>query len=115
MTPEQMRVAIAESVGWRSVHTHKQTRIVLGENPIRKDDFYYDNVPDYLNNLNAMHEIEKNTTNEYWEQLAILTLTHYDFNLYGESVPASAWKDFAHATALQRAEAYLRIKGLWKE
>ena len=93
MNPEQQRIAIAEACGWLKVHGHS----VAG-------------IPDYLNDLNAMHDAEDWIPHhlshiDYWQKgygrfqtlLAELTITPYS------------------ATASQRAEAFLRTIGKWEE
>lgn len=93
MKSEEQRIAIAKACGWN------------GFNP--------DNIPDYLNDLNAMHEAEKTLTIEqnyvYWNTLRDLICV--DEN-------TGHWCDLkasGHATAAERAEAFLRTLGLWKE
>ena len=58
----------------------------------------FDDLPDYLNDLNAMHEAEK-------------TL-HTDGGLWGAYcgylVKDGSWFNTVHATASQRAEAFLK-------
>ena len=60
--------------------------------------------PDYLNDLNAMHEAEKVLTNEHWET--------YAGHLAELHQPLASFR-FLHATAAQRAEAFLRTLNLW--
>lgn len=67
---------------------------------------YVRNCPDYCNDLNAMHKAEK---------------TLPDLNLYRRFLylvvledPTNKGNEPAFATANQRAEAFLRILGLWK-
>ena len=87
MNPEQQRIAIAEAVG--------------------KD-------ADYLNDLNAMHEAEKvltpYTRPEYLCQL-------FDAATRGRSGLYPVDENYLshHATASQRAEAFLRTIGKWEE
>jgi hypothetical protein len=96
MTQEQQRVAIAEACGEDS------------------DSIVRELIPDYLNDLNAMHEAEKMLTQDqlidYSRHLGKLVTIH---------LPASraAWMDFKliNSTASQRAEAFLRTIGKWKE
>lgn len=121
MTTEQQQVAIAEFCGWKldkdghwitpqdTFITNRVCKICHGWMP--------DAPPDYLNDFNAIHEAEKmlpleklglyamwlcrvcgilqrvNTTNKFLE------LHNY------------IW----HATALQKAEAFLRTIEKWKE
>ena len=87
MNPEQQRIAIAEACGWLKVHGHS----VAG-------------IPDYLNDLNAMHDAEK-----------VLILDCVWATYLGELSVVVAEKSLVHATAAQRAEAFLRTIGKWKE
>lgn len=61
-------------------------------------------LPDYLNDLNAMHEAEKVLTEDqarnYSELLRGFQVVHFGA---------------IHATASQRAEAFLRTLGLWED
>jgi hypothetical protein len=61
-------------------------------------------IPDYCSDLNAMHEAEKVLTiieqGHYWDYLKDLTDEGFDQ---------------LHATARQRAEAFLRTLGKWEE
>jgi hypothetical protein len=57
--------------------------------------------PDYCNDLNAMHEAEK-------------VLTFKDWEFYCDELGGS-FQGCAHATARQRAEAFLRTLGKWEE
>lgn len=64
MTPKQQRIAIAEACGWgedgefiRNVikrHDERVERAYYQDRPLPKGG-----VPDYLHDLNAMHEVEK--------------------------------------------------------
>jgi len=111
MKPEQQNVAIAEACG-------------LNEPTFRnwKEDgdgggaMYYpeDNLelPDYPNDLNAMHEAEKSLTkDERWHYVKDLLSVVGGGNLddYGD-LPIKA----ITATAAQKAEAFLKAKKLWK-
>ena len=66
-----------------------------------KDFIRYKEFPDYLSDLNAMHEAEK-----------LLTLAQKDRY---ESALLHMVKDndICYATSAQRAEAFLRTLGLW--
>ena len=61
--------------------------------------------PDYLNDLNAMHEAEEILTAQQRR-----SYVSYIFNL-----PASECESNTFATAAQRAEAFLKTLGLWEE
>ena len=83
----------------------------------RKDDtsMVYE-VPDYLNDLNVMHEAEKSLSIiqrlRYYQELIDIFDRHPDgSHRYG----ACIYWESVHATASQRAEAFLKTLGLWKE
>jgi len=71
-------------------------------------------IPDYLNDLNAMHEAEETLQShhlcyEYNNKL---------YNILGNTVGNRADKPHHwtwHATAAQRAEAFLKTIGKWEE
>ena len=92
MTNEQINQAIAEACGWP-----------ISDNPPK--GFY----PDYCADLNAMHEAEKtlapkssNSFSENWWN-------------YCKLVRVNGANEAIHATARQRAEAFLRALGKWEE
>lgn len=93
MSPKAQRIAIAESVG-----------IYLHDGDHAPSDYVFvSDLPDYLNDLNAMHEIEKKLKGMKW-------LNYVDslLDVCGCETPTIT------ATAAQRAEAYLRTIGKWK-
>lgn len=92
MTEEQMRLAIAEACGW------KPDKRGLGWlNP----HGYYAPEPDYLADLNAMHEAEKS--------IDAGLLAKYTTEL----LKVCGGPMSVHfATAAQRAEAFLKTKGI---
>lgn len=99
MTQEEKRIKIAEACGWKSIE-----RLRTGwhgwheQGPLEE-------LPDYLYDLNAMHEAEK--------------------VICGDDFSAPGWLRYlctldkvinqrrAHATAAQRAEALGLTLGLW--
>jgi len=116
MTEQEQRIAIAESVGWTWKDDnddcfcwHISTGAYVGK-PIFSSSSgtkltESDHLPNYLIDLNAMHEaenvlFESNTWNasEYEHRLSKITTSW-------------CW----YATAAQRAEAFLRTIGKWKE
>ena len=100
MSPEAQRIAIAKSLG---IHLH--------DGDHAPSNYMFDTcLPDYLNDLNAMHEVEKMLTNQQKEKyLDILS----DFT-EGRRDTSYVWHDTVFATAAQRAEAYLRTIGKWE-
>ena len=96
MKPEQQRVAIAEACGWK---TDKRGLGWLSPHG------YYASEPDYLNDLNAMHDAEKTLTDKAHEEFRL--------NLYDLIRDDS--RLIVSSTASQRAEAFLRTIGKWEE
>ena len=100
MTPEQQIVAIAEAYGFREcwIGLNGAPWGFLGAN------YYSQLVPNYPFDLNAMHEVEKVLTNEQLEVYC---------NILHKPNHGVYWA--IHATASQRAEAFLRTIGKWEE
>jgi hypothetical protein len=102
MTQEEQRTAIAEACGWTD------TQIIDGK-------YGQTDVPDYLNDLNAMHEavsiFDYDQADEFEDHLCDICK-----RLNDEKENPAPWR-FAvvNATASQRAEAFLRTIGKWKE
>lgn len=103
MTSEQKRIAIAEACGWKSRLVPREEGYGYAtwwEHPTQKGG-----IPDYLNDLNAMHEAEKVLTEEqlrdYWSKLWLVVK------------PKTAIHLLCHATAAQRAEAFGLTLQLW--
>ena len=98
MTPEKQQRAIERICGWEAMpegHYHP-------DNPIGQTR------PDYLADLNAMHEAEQVLTHDqHIDYIDWLGLCSDD---YGHKV----WT-YVHTTAAQRSEAFLRTLGLWEE
>ena len=108
MKPEQQRIAIAEACGWKKCRT-EQGHLAWGCDP---DTGYEQKLPNYLGDLNAMHEAEK--------VLGEKRIRSYTFTL-AQALDTSPTVDLddqflnIHATAPQRAEAFLRVHGKWEE
>lgn len=114
MTPEQQRIAIAKACGYRDGELKPfwlappigQPFIACGINQL----------PDYLNDLNAMHEAEK-VLNEgqkmpYARKLLEI-VTGCPPHLIGGFLNGGTLWDAVIATSAQRAEAFLRTLNLW--
>jgi hypothetical protein len=129
MTPQQINEAIAASVGWTKVeqmgpvvvgsrvdemqqrHLVYEPRLLASwQTPDGKD--WRMHIPNYYNDLNAMHEVEKTLTGreQFVYMIDLKTV------VYANSLNNNMSVEFQlhHATAAQRAEAYLKVKGLWK-
>lgn len=97
MTNEQINLAIARALGWHSIHTSK-TGIKGMKGPLRR----FMPIPNYCNCLNAMHEAEKVFDCPDPYESALIKISGGAEYLW-------------HATARQRAEAFLRTVDKWKE
>lgn len=122
MTSEAQRIAIAEVCGWR--HVHPSARYELSDYAVDqgrligdKPGQFWDFVPDYLNDLNAMHEAEKilddgvlwkGYLNRLWDVVCPQFQQMSGLN-------AAVGLLLVHATAGQRAEAFLRTLNLWDD
>jgi len=103
MNTEKQRIAIAEACGWREISDWKAAGI-NGQHPTEP---WTEVIPDYLNDLNAMHEAEK-------VFLKMETLCFWE--TYSNRLTTSlGCLDIFHATATQRAEAFLRTIGKWED
>lgn len=132
MNPEAQRIAIAEACGARWYVAGDETLLVFrdekglcwpdtkigaflgvkaGDGRPHKPLTDVSGLPDYLNDLDAMHEAEK-------------TLVHYQIGVYQDWVrklvpnpPEHVGGFFAliHTAAAYRAEAFLRTLNLWVE
>jgi hypothetical protein len=99
MTNEQINIAIFEIFGWK--WEPEKNSFHHPENGRLRPKY----APDYCNDLNAMNEAEKRLISEYWMRYCeCLT------SLLGKSIYASV-----HATARDRAEAFLKVFGKWEE
>lgn len=102
MTDQQINAAIAKACGWEDVAP-------LKENPnvwIGKHGGYYQNLEEYCDDLNAMHEAEEvllwDNGPGVWE-------------CYRNKLRGKYGEDDIHTTARQRAEAFLKTLGKWEE
>lgn len=113
MDKELQRIAIAKSMGY----TLEQ---IKGSDESEMRAYFQDRekpsncIPNYLNDLNSMHEVEKHYSKKM----------NYVFHLrrvcgmaeYPTEEELSFWSEMCvFATAAQRAEAYLKTLNLWTE
>jgi len=102
MTPEKQRIKIAEFDGWKNIHVQDCCgRSIVGW----KSPGPFEEIPDYPNDLNAMHDVESRLPCGCW--------TRYCQYL-AEFGHGSVRFVVAHATAQHRAEAFLKTLGLWE-
>jgi hypothetical protein len=88
MTDEQINLAITEAIG---------------------ADPHWKCAKDYCTDLNAMHEAEKVLAPKNWDRFSEKWWNYYHHLLDGDV------QKTIHATARQRAEAFLRTLGKWEE
>lgn len=85
MTGEQINEAITQATGLWDYPYSSETKRMY----------------DFCSDLNAMHEAEKLMDEEQWQD-------------YVEYI-GGTWQEAMHATARQRAEAFLRTIGKWDQ
>jgi hypothetical protein len=103
MKPEAQRIAIAEACGWKCSHEGKYCTASL--------DAPVPTVFDPLSDLNVMHEAEKMLLSKCDHGFNDDLWIDYLANLGLASRPCGSH----HATAAQRAEAFLKTLSLWKD
>jgi hypothetical protein len=109
MTNEQINIAIAEACGWKEIQS-SHAPVEFGRRPHGWKRTEHGNrtletqIPDYCNDLNAMHEAEKVLTRDQIEVFCEQLLPKHHGIWWG-----------IHTTASQRAEAFLRTIGKWEE
>lgn len=111
MTPEQQRIKIAEACGiTEEIHNVVGKGLVYA---VKNESGLIERmVPDYLNDLNAIHEAEKvlcdainGQCKKYYENLF--------YTLMRDGGEPSRF-GMLHATASQRAESFLKTIGKWQ-
>lgn len=117
MTPEAQRIAIAKVCGWEWMAGEEldisADQYGWGKIPISSKDWRagigFQQLPNYCEDLNAVHEAEKvlNKTLRLFYQSRLMKSQKAD-------LVAGFWF-LIHATAAQRAEAFLRTLNLWEE
>lgn len=96
MTDEQINAAIAEICGWTRINTKHRSGMPPNGSYVGAEF-----LPNYCNDLNAMYQIEK----------TILDLS----DGYGWELSRTDCFTIWHASARQRAEAFLKTLGKWEE
>ena len=96
MTDEQINQRIAEACGWRWDQGYRW------KDSSGLSAFAWD-IPDYCTDLNAMHEAEKTLS-----EANMFVMANYI-----ERFVSRHGQHYFHATARQRAEAFLRTLGKW--
>ena len=104
MTDEQINIAIAEACGFHQEEPWSDGRECWGHKDY-PPHVGFEQIPDYCNDLNAMHEAEKIFDHalycRYINELCDITIKGNN-SMY-------------MATAVQRAEAFLKTIDKWKD
>jgi len=117
MTQEQKQIKLAEVAGWK-VHPKDRFIVIPPNSPHSVQPL--STIPDYFNDLNAVHELEKmllpddayySQRNFYSSELG--RMTGNDNSQGWKPLSNDACFNILHATAAQRAEALGKILKLW--
>lgn len=103
MSPDKQNVAIAEALGYTRGVGMNGLEWWTNSEGVHDEPPYYD----YVTSLDAMHAAEKVLTDEQ----------QFDYACWLDQKFASSSCEFSllHATAAQRAEAFLRTLGKWED
>jgi hypothetical protein len=119
MSDDQIRIAVATALGVvKIVQSELDSRCFYGSKPVPGRDGVAEavDVPDYPNDLNAVHAAEETLTDaacqHYIDLLVEVTMANQMPGL--PDGQHNYWLVY-HATARQRAEAFLRTLGKWVE
>ena len=104
MTPEEQRIAIARACGWSVIDMSDPLKVVVEGQAIWPHSVK--DCPDYLNDLNAMHEAMETLTDDQLFTMSRWLQHSTRSTLIGVAV--------MHSTAAQRAEAFLKTLNLYK-
>ena len=133
MTDQEINIAIAKACGkLRRVMTDEEWKLRYKKWCAEPDDPHAEltcpsthdgTVPDYCNDLNAMHEAEDeldglsvNTKSIYYDYLLLGVSEFWEHKDSGfKREPFNRDWAVLRSTSRQRAEAFLRCKGLWRE
>jgi hypothetical protein len=121
MSPEAQRIAIAEARGWTNIHRRQRWRNpggqegeLIGNPPPDCATAVLLPIPDFLDDLNAMHDAECVLNQQ--QQRDYIGRLHYESENKNRRHPMDHLGvdfDVAHTTAVERAEALLRTLDRW--
>lgn len=123
MTPEQMRVVLAEELGWEEISVADWRGYRRFEDGSLGDE-EREEIPNYPTDLNACHEAFSKDINGAGFAAELYAIVAYDYDrtkgkekcLWFELLPpAQKYFHVANATAPQRCEAWIKIRcpGKW--
>ena len=106
MSPEDQQIAIAEACGWLVTDDGSNNYKIMGSRHGWKQGFRPEPIPDYLHDLNAMHDavktIPQNLMPRYFACLC---------NVVSGALSLHGYSKATEATAAQRCEAFLKTIG----
>ncbi len=112
MSPNAQRIAIADLVpNWRPSHGGKYCTTIKRS---LDDPSSLPGIFDPLSELNAMHEAENFLSDDQW-RIFKDELRDAVFRDYERNQERGEWMRYEHATAAQRAEAFLRTLSKWDD
>lgn len=121
MSPEAQRIAITEACGWRAELWNAGGWCCYDPNRNRqgfagmREATFLEHSPDYLTDLNAMHEALAQATFDRSQMQAFLVHLKNQVGPTLESSEMLLFWVMMNATAAQRAEAFLRTLGKWED
>jgi hypothetical protein len=119
VSDDEIRIAIAEACGWE----FKKEDLNHGISFVKGEKRLWCGIPNYPHDLNTMHEAEKVLLTDSEKIEAYCSaLLHTKIDVIEDGTPYKTdlfdeygWFGCVHATARQRAEAFLRTIYKWKE
>lgn len=130
MSPESQRIAIAKVCGWKQTQVPDGLSFSEPKVPkfrimwVKDENLITQTIklPDYLNDLNAMHEAEKclfQSKPGYYNRSYFFALVNIIYNFdpseTGWDGDARVCCKVTHSSASQRAEGFLRTLNLWED
>jgi hypothetical protein len=121
MTDQEINIAIAQACGWHTFGLWNGNAKQVAAYP--PDESRSKIIPNYCRDLNAMHEAEDeldglsvNTKSIYYDYLLLGVSEFWEHKDSGfKREPFNRDWAVLRSTSRQRAEAFLRCKGLWRE
>lgn len=117
MSPEAQRIAIAEACGWEDLHMtparfpiEGHSNLFLEGTPPRDKTIWNLSVPNYLSDLDAMHEAEMSLPADSDDGI-----DRHSFRTALRAICLNSGNDAMHAIAAQRAVAFLHTIGKWDD
>lgn len=122
MNENDQPIAIAEACGkcvfqgpWVCIEPYveynQEARYKCPKCNAERDSAGYHSISSYLHDLNAMHEAERTLT--FLQAIKYRRILSCNSGKRNSEYPSTE-AAICHATASERAEAFLRTKGLWK-